>query len=264
MGASRSRRVTLADALILIAILSLAMASLRTTWHIGDGWYLSAANYRGHGTRTPLGFLGSPYTRTVANGAPLLVLASLAVACLRIRRTLPVRMSLAGQPGLVLCAVIVAVAAVTPFARPIPSELAEIPDIRALVYGSLLFVWALFAVVCLTIRGALQVCMQWVRHSGSFICLTIIAVTAVAAVANPIHREPWEPWEIVACETIVFGLITNEGYTVLCMRALLEVTGRYGPVQSTADWLGRILAWIWVLLLILERGRLLLEMAQVM
>ena len=61
--------------------------------------------------------------------------------------------------------------------------------------------------------------MQRARHSGSFICLTIIAVTAVAAVANPIHREPWEPWEIVACETIVFGLITNEGYTVLCMRA---------------------------------------------
>ena len=123
MGASRSRRITLADALILIAILSLAMASLRMTWHIGDGWYLSAANYRGHGTRTPLGFLGSPYTRTVANQPPLLALASLAVACLRIRRTLPLCMSLVCQPGLVLCAAIVAVAAVTPFAWPIPLDL---------------------------------------------------------------------------------------------------------------------------------------------
>ena len=35
MSVSRPRRIALGDALILIAVLSLALASLRTTWSLG-------------------------------------------------------------------------------------------------------------------------------------------------------------------------------------------------------------------------------------
>ena len=205
-----------------------------------------------------------PYTRGLVNGVPLLVLTSFAVICLTIRRTSPVRTQVLHQSGLVLCLTIVTVAAVTPMVRPIPSGFLEIPDIRAFVYGASVLVWALFAGACLAIRGALKACIQWVRQSGLFLYLAIAIVAAVIILANPIPRKAWEPWEVLTWRIIVFGVITNVGYAVLCMLVVLTVTDRYRPARSTADSVGRVLAWQWITLLILERGRWFLEAAQIM
>ena len=77
----------------------------------------------------------------------------------------------------------------------------------------------------------------------------------------------WPSFQRALCQTwkiIVFGVITNVGYAVLCMLVVLTVTDRYRPSRSTADSVGRVLAWQWITLLILERGRWFLEAVQIM
>jgi len=262
--ALRGPRIALGDTLIVVALVSLAMASLRFTWRdLGSGWYLRHWAYGAHGPPHPLEFLELPYNRALVNGLPLLVLAALAVICFVVRRTKFGCKELARQPGLIFCLTIVSVAVVTFLRKPAPQEFLEIPDTRVQIYRTFVLVWALYAMVCLIIPPAWRPRLRFVRESTLVSCLIIAIVIYATSVATPVHGELWQAWRLIGWRIIVFGLVTNVSYAVLCLLLVLKLSGRYGPTQSSGDSLGRILPWVWITVLILERFRSYLEWVQI-
>jgi hypothetical protein len=120
-----------------------------------------------------------------------------------------------------------------------------------------------FTVLCLAIAQPRSAFTRLARQPGIVLSLTIVTVAALTAAVKGAFPAPLDDWEETVWRVIVFGVITNVGYAVICLLILLKMTGHYRRAQSTADAVGRGLAWLWIILLVLERGRWLLERAQI-
>ncbi len=101
------RQVTLADLMIMVAVVALGAATLRATLRLLPfGWFPS-------GRRTPLGYAERNVDFLVAHGIPLFLLASLAVVALTLRRWVRLPRRMGRRPGFILCVAAVVSAAVT-------------------------------------------------------------------------------------------------------------------------------------------------------
>jgi hypothetical protein len=107
MDLKSRRKVALADLMIMVAVVALGAASLRTTLRLLPlGWFPS-------GRLTPLGYAERNVDFLVARGVPLLLLASLAVVAFTLRRWARLPRRMGRRPGFTLCAAAVVGAAVT-------------------------------------------------------------------------------------------------------------------------------------------------------
>jgi hypothetical protein len=101
------RQVTLADLMILVAVVALGAATLRTTLRLLPfGWFP-------RGRRTPLGYTERYVDFLLAHGLPLFLLASLAVVALTLRRWARLPRRMGRRPGFIFCAAAVVSAVVT-------------------------------------------------------------------------------------------------------------------------------------------------------
>lgn len=101
------QKITLADMMIAVAVVALGAASLRRTLQLLPwGWFPS-------GRRTLLGHVERNVDFVVAQGLPLLLLATLAVVALTLRRWACLPRQLGRRPGFILCAAVIVSAAVT-------------------------------------------------------------------------------------------------------------------------------------------------------
>jgi len=117
MKSSISRRISLCDLLLIVAMTSLGMATLKITLgQLSHGWYLRHwPRWSSHGgPRTPLDFLEAPYNLCLINIVPLLLVANCTVVCLYIQPSRSSKFSrLMQRPGFVLCLIAITVAAIT-------------------------------------------------------------------------------------------------------------------------------------------------------
>jgi hypothetical protein len=136
---------------------------------------------------------------------------------------------------------------------------------RTLVNGVPLLVLASCTSVCLSARRRrLRPASQLALQQGLLLDLTIITVAAATVALRYALRVPGEDWQSAAWKTLVFSVITNVGSVVLFTLVLLKLTRRHTPVRSKSDAASRLLAWIWVALLVLERCRSYLERVHIM
>jgi hypothetical protein len=135
---------------------------------------------------------------------------------------------------------------------------------RALVNGVPLLVLASLTLTCLALRRPKPRAFPFGREPGLILSLTIVIVAAGTAALPARFFDPIHDGAVLIWKMIVFGVITNVGCAVLVVLILLKTTGRYGPAQSTADAIGRALAWLWAVLLLLERCRSYLESIHIM
>jgi hypothetical protein len=100
-------KVTLADLMIMVAVVALGAATLRTTLRLLPfGWFP-------RGRLTPLGYVERNVDFLVAHGVPLLLVASFAVVALTLRRRAYLPRRLGRRPGFTLCAAASVGAAIT-------------------------------------------------------------------------------------------------------------------------------------------------------
>jgi hypothetical protein len=107
MDLKTRRKLTLADLMIMVAVVALGAATLRSTLRLLPfGWFPS-------GRRTSLGYAERNIDFLAAHGIPLLLLASFAVVAFTLRRWAHLARRMGRSPGFTLCAAVVVSAAVT-------------------------------------------------------------------------------------------------------------------------------------------------------
>lgn len=108
MNLRARRKTTLADLMLVVALVAVSLVSLRTTLRVLPlGWFPK-------GRRTPLGFTERYLDFAISQGVPILVFSSLAVIAFSLMGVprLPLR-RLAHRPGFVLCFAAVVATALT-------------------------------------------------------------------------------------------------------------------------------------------------------
>jgi hypothetical protein len=134
---------------------------------------------------------------------------------------------------------------------------------NALFNGVPLLVVASLSVVVLSLRGRRYSILRLSHQPGFLLCLA--AVTSSVSTIVVQDGAFWlQGYVGVSSEVIVNGIVPNAGYMVLgCWMALIFV-GRGRPAPSWLDRAGYVLGASWVMLLILDSARFILEGARVM
>ena len=144
-------------------------------------------------------------------------------------------------------------------------EFLEMPYHRAAdEWNGPLLVLASLSVVCLAVRRSIPNLSKVAGQPGFILSVTMVTVAALTVAYSGAVIDSYGIWQIFILRTIAIRVVTSVSCAAFCVLALLKVTGRYGRVQSTADGVGRALAWLWVVVLALERCRSFLESLQIM
>ena len=124
---------------------------------------------------------------------------------------------------------------------------------------------ASLAVVVLSLRGRRASTIPLSRRPGFLLCLAAVTVSSWRVVVN---RESFWLEDVLVplplARLVVFGIVPKAAFTVIASWLVLGFTGRGAPVRSPLDCVGYALGVVWVMLLILDLGRLGLEWARLM
>jgi hypothetical protein len=130
----------------------------------------------------------------------------------------------------------------------------------ALFNGAPLILVASLVVVVFTLKNRRASSIRLTSRPGFILCLTAIIVsTWTAVVYRDLVRVPWFDLHMSRWRLVVNLLLPKVGNSVFGALMVLWLAGRARPIASRLDRLGYVLGVVWVVLVVLEDVRWILE-----